>query len=622
MSSLAGDRRRWTDWLPLLFATGVLVNGIRLRRRLRRLSVLEPATEPVSGTHRFLTATGVELDEDTRRAASAFARGRGLDVLDLVPADLSVDRVMDLGRGIDPATYRTDPFAPGRGAYHAILADKDVLERAGVISDDGVGLTELARITLLLKLHAFASTDVVVAPGLHAMPEQSDKGRAILRVLFPVGHQVALAVPGVSYAALTLCVLVNPAWGLAAAALFCLQPYLIVAGQRHRFAPTDLHGAALLRLVRGPRRWWRTLSGPAPKAKTWRDLVADRRPAYAADLSAGIGRFFEPRRTSCPWCGGSELLVRVTTPDLRQHKPGRFTLEQCRQCGHTFQNPQLTLAGLEFYYRDIYDGLSADWQEGAFAHPYPKDMYQARASMLAPFTTPKSWLDVGTGYGHFCAAASLVWPRTVFDGLDMSVSIEEAERRGWISRGYRGQFLELIEELAGRYDVVSMHHYLEHTRDPAAELGAAARVLPPGGFLLIEVPDPEWPLGRLLGRYWLPWFQPQHLHLIPIANLKRTLRDLGFTTVAEERGRAHIGADLTQAAVQFLRNLMPHMDYPWSQTPATLPRRIWQAGVWVGGSPLLAAGVLTDPILDGFTRHTNRGAAYRVLARLDGGPIP
>ena len=33
-----------------------------------------------------------------------------------------------------------------------------------------------------------------------------------------------------------------------------------------------------------------------------------------------------------------------------------FTLEQCGDCGHVFQNPRLTPEGLEFYYRDFYDG--------------------------------------------------------------------------------------------------------------------------------------------------------------------------------------------------------------------------------------------------------------------------
>jgi len=45
--------------------------------------------------------------------------------------------------------------------------------------------------------------------------------------------------------------------------------------------------------------------------------------------------------------------------------------------------------------------------------------------------------------------------------------------------------------------------------------------LPAGGHLMIEIPDPECHLGRLLGRFWVPWFQPQHQHLLSVARLER-----------------------------------------------------------------------------------------------------
>lgn len=87
------------------------------------------------------------------------------------------------------------------------------------------------------------------------------------------------------------------------------------------------------------------------------------RTYYQAELAAGIERFFEPRRESCRWCGSTDLSIGLRTPDLLQHKPGRFTLEQCGTCCHIFQNPRLTPAGLDFYYRDFYEGLSQQLAE-------------------------------------------------------------------------------------------------------------------------------------------------------------------------------------------------------------------------------------------------------------------
>ncbi|HEX2289986.1 MAG TPA: class I SAM-dependent methyltransferase, partial [Pseudonocardiaceae bacterium] len=244
--------------------------------------------------------------------------------------------------------------------------------------------------------------------------------------------------------------------------------------------------------------------------------------------------------------------------------------------------------------------------------------YRGRAEMLRPFTTPNTWLDVGTGYGHFCQAAREVWPGTIFDGLDQSLGVEEAQRRGWIDQGYRGEFVALADELAGRYDVVSMHHYLEHTREPFDELDAVAKILPAGSYILIELPNPESFLGRLLGRWWMPWFQPQHQHMIPLGNLVQALSDRGFSAVAVDRGAAHQGNDLLCGLALALIAVAPDPRLPWLTTEPTRGRRIRHAAVWAAGRPLLPVAYLLDMLLYQVVRRAQGGNAYRVLARKDG----
>jgi SAM-dependent methyltransferase len=346
------------------------------------------------------------------------------------------------------------------------------------------------------------------------------------------------------------------------------------------------------------------------------DPYEARRPYYQAELADGVERFLEPRRDTCPWCGSTALSVRLRTSDLVQRKPGRFTLEQCGTCRHIFQNPRLTPAGLDFYYRDFYDGLGQQLMEGTFNAA--GQSYRGRVDMLRPFTTPKAWLDVGAGHGHFCRLAREIWPDTVFDGLDQSVSVEEAQRRGWIDHGHRGEFVALADELAGRYDVVSMHHYLEHTREPFDELDAAAKVLPTGSYLLIELPDPESSFGRVLGRWWMPWFQPQHQHMIPVCNLVQALADRGFSAVAIERGAAHQRGDLFFGLALALITIAPDPRLPWLATRPTRWQRLRHTTVWAAGRPLLVIMHLLDELLRQIVRRTHGGNAYRVVARKDG----
>jgi SAM-dependent methyltransferase len=341
------------------------------------------------------------------------------------------------------------------------------------------------------------------------------------------------------------------------------------------------------------------------------------RPYYQVELAAGVERFFEPRRDSCPWCGSTDLSVRLQTTDLHQRKPGWFVLEQCGACRHIFQNPRLSPVGLDFYYRDFYDGLNQQWVEWLFKMQAPT--YRGRAEMLRPFTTPKAWLDVGAGYGHFCQVARKVWPDTVFDALDQSASVEEAQRRGWAHRSYRGNFIALADELAGRYDVVSMHHYLEHTREPFDELDIAAKVLQPGGYLLIEVPDPDYRFSRVFGRMWSQWCQPQHQHMFPLDNLMRALADRGLSFVAVERGAAHLmGADLFASLGLLLNVCAPDPRLPWRVVEPTRWRWFRRATVLAVGVPLLAGAFILDTLLYWAVRHTRNGNAYRVLTCKDG----
>lgn len=341
------------------------------------------------------------------------------------------------------------------------------------------------------------------------------------------------------------------------------------------------------------------------------DPVAALRPRYQADLAAGTDRFFEPRRTTCPWCGGTRLKTRLRTPDLVQHKPGTFVLDKCQDCTHIFQNPRLSGDGLEFYYRDLYDGLGEKRMSQAFEGN--NDGLRSRAELMAAHYRPKRWLDVGTGHGHFCREAAAVLPETEFDGLDMSDGVEIAQANGWIATAHRGNFVELTEQLSGTYDAISMYHYLEHTLDPKAELAAAAEVLSTGGHLEIELPDPESRWARPLGRYWVPWLQPQHLHLMPIANLCAAAEEVGFTVVEQQRGEPHMPIDLVGAVLLWSDRWFGNTDVPWEATsPGKVRRWRHRFGVLLT-IPLVLVAAAGDKLFAPIGRKRGFSNAYRVL---------
>lgn len=350
-------------------------------------------------------------------------------------------------------------------------------------------------------------------------------------------------------------------------------------------------------------------------------LFEAARPYYQAEIARGLDRFFNPPRRSCPWCGSPDLRRMFSARDTTQAKPGRFTLNRCRMCGHVFQNPCLTPAGLAFYYRDFYDGIGRTVMEPIF--DARADIYHSRARMLEPFFDrgtggPERWLDVGAGYGHFCRDAATIWPDTAFDGLDQGQGVVDAVARGWIRQAHRGWFAELADELTGRYPVISMFHYLEHVPDIRAELDLTHRVLPDGGYLLVEVPNPQSVL-RVLGRWWIQWFQPQHLHMPPLPNLLAALTERNLQPVAVALGEAHIPVDVLCAVGAPFMTCAPHPDAPWLSAKPTRWRRLRHELVWTKVSPpFLRAAYRADQFLDPIVRRAGQANLYRVLARKQG----
>jgi len=609
-------------WVLIALTVFLLLDAGRMRARLSSLSTIpDPgaaaAPDAAHATeYLVVVAPGVTIDVATRVAAIAFARERRLDVVDLIPRDLTAIRAMSLAQVVDPARYRRNRLATGRTAGHAILVSADVARRAEL--GDGPTITpgdEVAFVEIAARLRHYApGADLAVAPTEHAVAIPRSRHRAILRAMFGPIAPYALLIQPVVWTLLGLGVWLQPLVGGIALAVWHLQPLVAIAG-----TPIRSRDLALTVVGRAPIEVYTlvaTLLGrwhpPAPP-----DPIEVRRAEYV-QLAApdAMAARWEPRRETCPICASRDLVVHIQVSDLLQHKPGRFTLERCRGCGHIFQNPRLSIAGLDYYYKDFYDGLGEAGMELIFG--FGSGQYHARAKMVRAHAgvDPARWLDVGAGHGHFCAAARDDLPATRFDGLDLSASIDEAQRRGWIETKYRGLFPELAPTIAGSYDAISMSHYLEHTLDPRAELAAARIALAPGGHLMIEVPDPEFGLGRRLGRLWLPYFQPQHLHLLSTTNLERLLREHGFEPVEWHRGAAHQRVDLFFAVMLGLGKLAPPARLPWRATGAL--GQVRRTLVWTLGLPFIGLSIAADLLLDPVIRRSQRSNTYRVVARREG----
>lgn len=251
-------------------------------------------------------------------------------------------------------------------------------------------------------------------------------------------------------------------------------------------------------------------------------LTTDSEPEPIAAKIGGV-------KVACLVCGADEAAPFMEMRDRLLGLDGHFYLVRCRRCGLIYQNPQLTRTELARYYPPEY-------------HPF----------LPAIEDEPLPWRrwDRRRGVDKRCRAviahAGIRTGRVLDVGCATGIFLDGMRRWGWQTLGVEPNpvasayarerlGLEVITaelETAGlseaAFDVVTLWDVLEHVPSPRRTLTEAARVLRPGGLLVLSLPNIESVEARLFGRYWAGWDQPRHLALFPPSVLVRLLGSTGF----------------------------------------------------------------------------------------------
>ncbi|WP_186775448.1 class I SAM-dependent methyltransferase [Rubripirellula tenax] len=81
------------------------------------------------------------------------------------------------------------------------------------------------------------------------------------------------------------------------------------------------------------------------------------------------------------------------------------------------------------------------------------------------------------------------------------------------------------------FDAICAWMVLEHTIDPVDTLQLFARLLRPGGQLLLSVPNAGCWEPKVFRKYWYVWESPRHLHHFDPKRLQKLLQDTGYPDV-------------------------------------------------------------------------------------------
>lgn len=148
----------------------------------------------------------------------------------------------------------------------------------------------------------------------------------------------------------------------------------------------------------------------------------------------------------------------------------------------------------------------------------------ALARRIEQICPPGPVLDVGAGDGSLLDAVRASGREAV--GLERSAARPDIRE---------GDVLDIDET---GWAAIVFWHSLEHLRAPAAALEHAARLLRPGGVLIVAAPNSDSLQARAFGDRWLALDVPRHLVHLTAPALVARIGELGLrvTRVSHVRG--------------------------------------------------------------------------------------
>lgn len=234
--------------------------------------------------------------------------------------------------------------------------------------------------------------------------------------------------------------------------------------------------------------------------------------------------------TKCDFCASTRLSLLYTVPDSSRG----MKVMMCRTCG-LVQSMQTKLPKGK---KDVRISSDADWGNIRIGKSIGFERHKPILEHTIPWKAIHSVLDVGSSRGIFLSWMHEHHPTIKLTGVEPDTRVTGAyEKASWVTLYHKR--LEDVQLPDQSFDLIYSSHTLEHVASAKKTLVDTYRLLKPGGYFLVDVPNIDVIADDDVVE---EFFIDKHTFHFSRNVLRTCLEDIGFTIIygANDTDRSNI----------------------------------------------------------------------------------
>ncbi len=235
-------------------------------------------------------------------------------------------------------------------------------------------------------------------------------------------------------------------------------------------------------------------------------------------------------RDGCEICGGNERELVAKRPDLFLGGSVSYAMYRCVTCGVLYQYPRPSPDAISVYYPVAYPQYTDSiHHENLIRRVDRRFGLKKRCRIVTAHVEGGRLLDVGCATGDFADEMKRVSGWRVF-GVEPTASAA--------TRARNENGIDVVRSAANwlpfapnSMSAITMWDVLEHVHDPRRVIAECARVLRPGGAVVVNHPNLDSFDRRFFAHLWIGYELPRHLYLFSAGLLRSLMAEHGLIEV-------------------------------------------------------------------------------------------